>query len=291
MAAPQIEIMIIRAAIIAVLIGLAGQPAWAAKKWRTYENCTLIPHDANDGDSFHVRVNKRHYIFRLYFADTPETDDSLPERVAEQAAYFGLDPKTTIQVGKQAKEFTANFLKNGFTVYSRLQDALGRSDRDRDYAFVVVGDKDLATELVRNGLARVYGTPTDHPDGTPQQNLWWRLKSAEREAKQMRRGAWGMPQAPTNPFARATPVAAPGANPTLPAAAAAAPELEEQSLVLPQSIIAFSLRDPGQQVGILPRGTVVRVLRAESPTMARIRFSEQNGNVFEAQCRRADLGL
>ena len=107
-------------------IGLSATPA-EAKKWRIYEDCVYEPNPANDGDSFHTRYNKRRYLFRLYFVDTPESDNSLPERVAEQAKYFGIDDATSIRVGKQAAKFTEDFLAHGFTAYSKLADARGRS--------------------------------------------------------------------------------------------------------------------------------------------------------------------
>ena len=58
--------------------------------WTTLANCQLQPNPAHDGDSFHVRCNGREYIFRLYFVDALETDNSVPDRVAQQAAYFGI---------------------------------------------------------------------------------------------------------------------------------------------------------------------------------------------------------
>ena len=61
---------------------LSALPVHAAKKWRIKEDCTLIENDSNDGDSFHIKVAKRHYIFRLLWVDAPETDDRYPERVA-----------------------------------------------------------------------------------------------------------------------------------------------------------------------------------------------------------------
>ena len=39
--------------------------------------------------------------------------------------------RDVVKLGKEAAKFTENFLKNGFTVHSRLSDALGRSVRLR----------------------------------------------------------------------------------------------------------------------------------------------------------------
>ena len=37
-----------------------------------------------------LSLTGQEYIFRLYCVDTRETDDRFPERVAEQAAHFGI---------------------------------------------------------------------------------------------------------------------------------------------------------------------------------------------------------
>lgn len=265
------------ALLLAALLLLSAAPAEAQKKWRTYENCKLIENAANDGDSFHVRVKNRRYIFRLYFVDAPESDNSVPDRVAEQAAYFGIDERAVIQVGKEATKFTEKFLANGFTTYSKLSDALGRSEKDRDYAIIHVGDTDLGEELVRNGLGRIHGTGVDLPDGTSEKRMWWRLKTAEREAKANKRGAWGV--APTMTRAERFD------------ALNTPPEIQEQDIVLAQTIPVYSLADPTRQVGLLQRGAEVHVLKAESPTMVRIRFTSPDGKGYEAQCRMLDLRL
>ncbi|MFH0879780.1 MAG: thermonuclease family protein [Lentisphaerota bacterium] len=270
---------------------------WSApcegKQWRTYENCTLIANESNDGDSFHVRYNKRHYLFRLYFVDTPESEDSLPERVTEQAAYWGIDPKTSVQLGKEAAKFTAKFLADGFTVHSKLSDAMGRSDKDRDYAVVMKGDKDLAVELVRNGYARVFGTGVDYPDGTPEKSIWWRLKTAEGEAQKNKAGGWGRAAPVGNRFEQLNPALA--AKPSVPSAAPTAPPapalILERDLTLSRAVSVYSLQDPGRKIGYLQAGAEVTVMRAESDAMVRIRFSTKDGKTYEAQSPRVELGL
>ena len=145
----------------AALLLAAAPAARAEKQWRKYTNCTLIDSKGNDGDSFHVdcgslkSAKARHKLIRLYFVDTPESDDSLPERLEEQRKYWNLpDVKTVVKMGKEAHHFTDNALKNGFTVYSRLADALGRSKIGRDAGMVWVDslNEDLGYLLVRNGL-------------------------------------------------------------------------------------------------------------------------------------------
>jgi endonuclease YncB( thermonuclease family) len=262
---------------ILLLLGLLSLSSPVeAKQWRTYEDCKLIPNDANDGDSFHVRYKDREYLFRLYFVDCPESDNSLPERVTEQAAYFGIDEKAAVQIGKQAKKFTEKFLADGFTVYSQLVDARGRSEMDRDYAVVNVGDNDLAVELVRNGLARIYGMGVDQEDGTSEKNVWWRLKSAEREAKKAKAGAWGIAPASTSQPEAQMPEQ---------------PRLVEHDFVTSRVVPVFSLQDTNRLVGHLQSGARIRILKEEPMNMVRIQFSAGSNKVYEAQCRRTDLGI
>ncbi len=252
-----------------------------ADKWRMYENCRLVPNQSNDGDSFHVKVKHSEYIFRLYFVDTPETENSIKERVAEQAKYWGVSEKAVLRLGEDATKFTRKFLENGFTVWTRMHDAMGRSEKNRYYAVVMVGKKNLAEELVRNGLARIYGKDTDLPDGTRATTFWWRLRTAEREAKKKRAGA----------FAPDVETAADETKNRAPPPAMEIPILAERDIILAYTVPVFSLKEPFQQVGLLQRGAQVRVLDAVSPAMVRVRFAGTPGQMLEAQCRRIDLGL
>jgi endonuclease YncB( thermonuclease family) len=256
--------------IVGLAWGFAGF-AHAAKKWRAKENCAFLPDEPYDGDSFHAKWNTRHYILRLYFVDAPETDASVPERVREQADYWGIDEQAAMQVGKEARKFTAEFLKNGFTAYTKLQDARGRSDRDRDYAIVRVGERDLGEELVRAGLARVFGMGMDLPDDTPEKTAWWRLRSAENAARQQRRGAWAC-----TADAR---VPAPGLR----------PDLAGRTIVTARSITVYAGDDPSRQLGILRAGATVTVVKADSPAYATIRFTVAPSRTVEGLCRQTDL--
>jgi endonuclease YncB( thermonuclease family) len=151
----------LRVILLAAALCLASQALMA--EWQVLENCRLVPNQYNDGDSFHVRHNGREYIFRLYFVDAPETDNSLPERVAEQAAYFGITSQQAIEIGLDAQYAMEQLLAQPFDVVTRWQDAGGRSRLPRHYAFVfidgVAGPKaaDYAAVLVAHGFARVHG--------------------------------------------------------------------------------------------------------------------------------------
>ena len=272
--------------LVAALFALAAPgDVLGAKKWREYTDCQMIPNPANDGDSFHVRagnIKSKTYLFRLYFTDTPESESSLPERLQEQAGYFGIaDPKDVVRAGKEAAHFTENFLKDGFTVYSRLSDALGRSDMDRDYAMVMnAAGQDLGTELVRNGLARVYGNGSDLSELDAykrDEDAWWRrLRQAELEAKKEKRGAWALAGGPVNPLAALTTPR----------------EVAEQDIVLAQPIYLYPLANPnGAPMGQLRAGLTVHVVKGATPDKAHVRFTSSSGQVYEGLARFVDLGI
>lgn len=256
--------------VLSLILALPA-PGWAAKKWRIKENCTLIENESNDGDSFHVRVNKRHYIFRLLWVDTPESDDRFPERVAEQAAYFGITPEQSIKIGKEAVKFSTDFLKQPFTVFTQFDDAMGSSDRDRDYAVIKSGDTFLMEALVANGLARIHGLQEMPDDGPTVSTMRLRLKGLESEAKKNRKGAWGLA----------------GGGSTMPGLA----PISEQTLTIQRTTAVYAPDDPSRVLGNLTPGKSIKVLGAASPILVRVSIGLADGRTVEGLCRRVDLGL
>lgn len=183
------------------LIGLApllalAQTAPPAQPFQRLDGCAYKPQRWDDGDSFHVILSdQKELIFRLYFVDTPEEERVYADRIAEQAAYFGIAPDVTIQIGREASEFTKQALTKPFTVYTRWRRALGRSAIWRYYAIVATADgRDLNELLVSAGLARIYGTRTPLPDGRDSRTYLAHLRKLETQAKAARRGAWGKSQ-------------------------------------------------------------------------------------------------
>lgn len=167
--------------------GAPGPPG----EWVTLKDCRLKPDKFNDGDSFHVIYKGKEYIFRLYFVDCPETDDSVPERNREQRRYFGVTAKELRKAGETAEHFTAQALKKSFTVLTRSQDALGRSKERRYYAVVTTaaGD-DLGELLVAEGLARATSTRANLPNGESAKARMKHLEQLEAKAKAKRLGIW-----------------------------------------------------------------------------------------------------
>jgi DNA uptake protein ComE-like DNA-binding protein len=163
-----------------------------SKDWIVLENCRFILNPADDGDSFHVSVGTKEYIFRLYMVDAPETDALTPGRLVEQAKYFGITVPQAIEVGEAAKEFTRQKLSEPFTVFTRMSDAMGRSKLERFYAFVQTREGDLGEQLVRNGLARNYGYKAVPPGLKNSREEVEKLQQLEDEAKAEKIGGWGV---------------------------------------------------------------------------------------------------
>ena len=180
------------------LIGLSpllalAQTAPPAQPFQRLDGCVYKSDRWNDGDSFHVLLrDQKEVIFRLYFVDTPEEERVYADRIAEQAAYFGISADAVLEVGHEASEFTKRALGRPFTTYTRWRRALGRSAIWRYYAIVVTADgHDLNELLVSAGLARIYGTRTPLPDGRDSRTYLAHLHELENEARAAKRGAWG----------------------------------------------------------------------------------------------------
>src|SRR4030095_11629068 len=163
-----------------------------SKHWIVLENCRFILNPADDGDSFHVSVGTKEYIFRLYMVDAPETDALTPGRLVEQAKYFGITVPQAIEVGEAAKEFTRQKLSEPFTVFTRMSDAMGHSRIERFYAFVQTKEGDLGEQLVRNGLARNYGFKGAPPGFKNSHVEVQKLQQLENEAREEKIGGWGI---------------------------------------------------------------------------------------------------
>lgn len=187
-------VMRLNAARLVVLFTLAASiPVCLARgPWTTLENCRYLVKRANDGDSFHVSVGGKEHIFRLYFVDAPETDAEFPVRIKVQARYFGLTEEQTVKLGEAAKAFTREKLTRPFVVRTCWQDAMGRSRKQRFYAFVQTHNGDLGEQLIENGLARRYGATAKPSELSSAPLQWQKLAGLEQKAKQEKVGGWAM---------------------------------------------------------------------------------------------------
>jgi endonuclease YncB( thermonuclease family) len=211
--------------VLAVAVGLTAVFNVGArgdsKDWIVLNNCRLIASPANDGDSFHVSVGANEYLFRLYLVDAPETDEMIPGRLVEQARYFGITVPQAIEVGRAAKEFARQKLSEPFTAFTHLSDAMGQSRIERFYAYVQTKDGDLGEQLVRNGLARIYGFKATPPGSGNLHAEMQKLREFENQARQEKVGAWGMSGGRLPRLSPLIPFSTP--NPYAPTAAAATP--------------------------------------------------------------------
>ena len=73
-----------------------------------------------------------------------------------------------------------------------MSDAMGQSRLERFYAFVQTKEGDLGEQLVRNGLARIYGYKAAPPGLTSSRVELARLQQFENQARQEKIGAWGV---------------------------------------------------------------------------------------------------
>lgn len=83
------------AALLQLHLACAAEPV----AWVTLTNCELVTNQDFDADSFRIRTGTNQYNVRLYFVDAPEPNLRYPDRVREQAEYFGLTLDQTLKAG------------------------------------------------------------------------------------------------------------------------------------------------------------------------------------------------
>jgi endonuclease YncB( thermonuclease family) len=156
-----------------IWLAFCGLVLWGvsprAADLQTFDSVRLIPVDWADGDSFRVRFpDGSEHTLRLYGADCLEwhvADDSDARRLRTQRRYFGISDfggaaESSIRMAKSlggaaAKE-VERLLARPFSVSTAFADGRGDARYTRIYAFVTTSTgEDLATLLVKNGLARM----------------------------------------------------------------------------------------------------------------------------------------
>lgn len=174
--------------IVSVLFG----SMISASAWEVLEGVRLTQSRSNDGDSFRALYQGREYIFRLYGADCPETDSSFPDRVRDQATDFGVPTEAIVEWGHRANSHTQEMLRSPFRVVTQWEDAMGRSNLPRHYAYVLpAGGGDLSANLISQGLARARGKTPPLPVGFPRVARAEEYQKIQSQAKSSGSGAWG----------------------------------------------------------------------------------------------------
>jgi competence ComEA-like helix-hairpin-helix protein len=138
-------------------------------------------------------------VIRLYYVDAPETNEEDPERLEDQATFFGLSRSQTMELGHEASQFTAHELSGNFTVVTRWENGGGKGNLSRFYGIVMVNGKNLSAELIRHGLARIHGKTVKWPDGPRSTQFMSELRNLELEAREQRSGAWDNKRFPRSP--------------------------------------------------------------------------------------------
>ncbi|MDA0350072.1 MAG: helix-hairpin-helix domain-containing protein [Verrucomicrobia bacterium] len=159
-----------------------------AADWAKLENCRFISNRINDGDSFMVKHKSTTYVLRSYWIDTPEKINDYPERLAEQAAYFGIHQDEVVQIGREAKLFTQEFLRGDLTVFTQWEN--GQGIGQRFYGIISSEKGNLIETLVANGLASISGYSKAWPEEPSISTFRQRLLKLESQAKEKRLGAW-----------------------------------------------------------------------------------------------------
>lgn len=186
-----------------IAVGIADAlPLRAQESLQSFADCTYIPTEWADGDSFRVRFpDGEERTVRLYGADCIEShvrDESDARRLRAQRRYFGIaagSAPDSVAIarsfGEKAAHFTAAQLAQPFTVHTAFADGRGDERFSRIYAFVTTAaGRDLASELVTHGLARAFGVYRQAPGGLSAAEYRERLRDLELVAASSRRGVW-----------------------------------------------------------------------------------------------------
>jgi endonuclease YncB( thermonuclease family) len=165
--------------------------ATPAKPWQRIGDCHWKADRWNDGDSFHVITGDagKEIVARLYFVEAPEAETAYRDRIAEQAAYFGITPEQAKQNAHEAAAFTEKRLAAPFYRLDALAGRLGPR-RARAGLSIDSTGQDLNEALVENGLTRIYGTRTVLYDGRDSRAYLAHLHELEEKAKVAHKGAW-----------------------------------------------------------------------------------------------------
>ena len=189
-------------ASLACLVFLAAAPVRAEAPLQNFPGCEFVSSSWADGDSFPVRLpDGREITARLYGADCIEAhvnNESDARRLRAQRRYFGIGggeaPESIAlarDLGRQASRRTAELLAKPFTVHTVFSDARGSGASQRVYVFITTADqRDLASILVEEGLARAFGVSRETPQGRTGNDYREQLRDLELVAAASRQGIW-----------------------------------------------------------------------------------------------------
>jgi hypothetical protein len=141
-----------------------------------------------------VRRGGRRLVLRRYFVDCLEKNPASRARRAAQTRYFGLkepSENAALRAAYLASGLTRRELSQPFTVYTRWQRVDPEGGNPAVRAFVRTAKGEVVNEglaIIRHGRSAV----SDHPEGGSVAEISSALKRAESEAREMKKGAWGL---------------------------------------------------------------------------------------------------
>lgn len=171
--------------------GRAPLPAF-----KIFPKARLIESRTNEADTLRIKVSdtEDEHIFVLYFVDAPDISLTHPQRVQEQARYFGVSSQRVVEEGQKAAGYVTQLLKDHpFTVMTRWEEVPGLS---RFYALILVEISPgkqvyLADLLVQKGHARVAGVTSTLPaDARSISDYALELQALRKRAQQSKAGIW-----------------------------------------------------------------------------------------------------
>jgi len=179
--------------------GLAAKPVSAV--FQVVPGAVLVETRANEADTLRMKVGDEEHVFVLYYVDALEATDTHPQRIHDQAKWFGLteaDNGVIVEVGQEALQYVRRLLTTcRFWVVTRWERV---PNTMRYYALISVEHQLgkppvwLADLLIGEGFGRVHGLTTPFPpasDGRTIPQYLQDLKRLSQDARQRKAGIWG----------------------------------------------------------------------------------------------------
>jgi endonuclease YncB( thermonuclease family) len=159
------------------------------------DKTTLVETRANEADTLRFRTGADENIFVLYFVDAIEASTSHPQRINEQARWFGnVNDRLLVETGVEALNYVRDLLKSRpYQVLTRWEQV---PNSTRYYALIRVEIQPgkgvyLADLLMQAGYARVQGVTTPLPNDSRDEVAYMlELKNHGDRARTNKAGIW-----------------------------------------------------------------------------------------------------